>query len=95
MQLKGKLNGIALRVPTPNVSVVDLVINTEKKGMTAEDVNEAFRKAAAGPLRVCRDDTAASAASAAAAAAAVVAAVSEACTGCSCFCIPCNHSGAM
>lgn len=49
-QLKGKLNGIALRVPTPNVSVVDLVINTEKKGMTAEDVNAAFRKAAAGPM---------------------------------------------
>jgi len=49
-QLKGKLNGIALRVPTPNVSVVDLVINTEKKGMTADDVNGAFREAAAGPL---------------------------------------------
>jgi glyceraldehyde-3-phosphate dehydrogenase (NADP+) (phosphorylating) len=49
-QLKGKLNGIALRVPTPNVSVVDLVINTEKKGMTAEDVNAAFRKAADGPM---------------------------------------------
>eukprot|EP00271_Cylindrocystis_brebissonii_P014563 TRINITY_DN35933_c0_g1_i1.p1 TRINITY_DN35933_c0_g1~~TRINITY_DN35933_c0_g1_i1.p1 ORF type:complete len:455 (-),score=92.63 TRINITY_DN35933_c0_g1_i1:236-1600(-) len=49
--LKGKLNGIALRVPTPNVSVVDLVINTEKKGMTAEDVNNAFRKAAAGPMK--------------------------------------------
>ncbi|GJN30174.1 hypothetical protein PR202_gb18460 [Eleusine coracana subsp. coracana] len=50
-QLKGKLNGIALRVPTPNVSVVDLVINTEKKGMTADDVNAAFRKAAEGPLK--------------------------------------------
>ena len=49
-QLAGKLNGIALRVPTPNVSVVDLVVNTEKKGMTAEDVNETFRKAAAGPM---------------------------------------------
>jgi len=34
-------------VPTPNVSVVDLVINTEKKGMTADDVNGAFREAAA------------------------------------------------
>jgi len=31
--------------------VVDLVINVEKKGLTAEDVNEAFRKAAAGPLK--------------------------------------------
>lgn len=50
-QLKGKLNGIALRVPTPNVSVVDLVVNVEKKGMTAEDVNAAFRKAADGPLK--------------------------------------------
>ncbi|OEL23704.1 Glyceraldehyde-3-phosphate dehydrogenase GAPB, chloroplastic [Dichanthelium oligosanthes] len=50
-QLKGKLNGIALRVPTPNVSVVDLVVNTEKKGMTADDVNNAFRAAADGPLK--------------------------------------------
>lgn len=49
-QLKGKLNGIALRVPTPNVSVVDLVVNVAKKGLTAEDVNAAFRKAADGPL---------------------------------------------
>ncbi|XP_075516714.1 glyceraldehyde-3-phosphate dehydrogenase GAPB, chloroplastic-like [Primulina tabacum] len=49
-QLKGKLNGIALRVPTPNVSVVDLVVNVEKKGLTAEDVNAAFRKASEGPL---------------------------------------------
>eukprot|EP00891_Asterochloris_glomerata_P002030 jgi/Astpho2/2030/Aster-00528 len=45
--LKGKLNGIALRVPTPNVSVVDLVIQTEKKTF-AEEVNEAFREAANG-----------------------------------------------
>nr|BDU14793.1 glyceraldehyde-3-phosphate dehydrogenase GAPB, chloroplastic [Drosera adelae] len=50
-QLKGKLNGIALRVPTPNVSVVDLVVNVAKKGITAEDVNNAFRKAANGPLK--------------------------------------------
>ncbi|GKV33447.1 hypothetical protein SLEP1_g41964 [Rubroshorea leprosula] len=50
-QLKGKLNGIALRVPTPNVSVVDLVVNVEKKGITAEDVNATFRKAAEGPLK--------------------------------------------
>merc|ERR1711903_342140 len=48
-QMKGKLNGIALRVPTPNVSVVDLVIQTEKKTF-AEEVNAAFREAAAGPL---------------------------------------------
>lgn len=44
-QLKGKLNGIALWVPTPNVSVVDLVVNVEKKGLTADDVN------AASPLK--------------------------------------------
>jgi glyceraldehyde-3-phosphate dehydrogenase (NADP+) (phosphorylating) len=48
--LKGKLNGIALRVPTPNVSVVDLVIQTEKKTF-AEEVNEAFREAANGPSK--------------------------------------------
>ena len=39
--------GIALRVPTPNVSVVDLVIQVEKKTF-AEEVNSAFREAAAG-----------------------------------------------
>nr|ABD37965.1 glyceraldehyde-3-phosphate dehydrogenase subunit B [Mesostigma viride] len=50
-KLKGKLNGIALRVPTPNVSVVDLVINTTKKGMTAEEVNAAFRKEANGAMK--------------------------------------------
>jgi glyceraldehyde-3-phosphate dehydrogenase (NADP+) (phosphorylating) len=41
--------GIALRVPTPNVSVVDLVVQVEKKTL-AEEVNEAFRTAAAGEL---------------------------------------------
>merc|ERR1719316_1798961 len=55
--MKGKLTGIALRVPTPNVSVVDLVINTEKKGMTAEDVNAAFEKACAGPMKGVLDIT--------------------------------------
>merc|ERR1712205_287230 len=49
-QLKGKLNGIALRVPTPNVSVVDLVIQTSKK-VTADEVNAAFREEAAGKLK--------------------------------------------
>jgi glyceraldehyde-3-phosphate dehydrogenase (NADP+) (phosphorylating) len=48
--LKGKLNGIALRVPTPNVSVVDLVVQVEKKTF-AEEVNEAFRNASAGPMK--------------------------------------------
>merc|ERR1740138_596896 len=49
--LKGKINGIALRVPTPTVSIVDLVLNVEKKGSTAEDVNNAFSEAiAADPI---------------------------------------------
>ena len=48
--LAGKLNGIALRVPTPNVSVVDLVINVEKATI-AEQVNEALRLAAEGPMK--------------------------------------------
>ncbi|PIN08185.1 Glyceraldehyde 3-phosphate dehydrogenase [Handroanthus impetiginosus] len=55
-QLKGKLNGIALRVPTPNVSVVDLVVQVEKKTF-AEEVNAAFRESAdkelKGILSVC------------------------------------------
>jgi len=49
-KLKGKLNGIALRVPTPNVSIVDLVVQVEKKTF-AEEVNQAFREAADGPLK--------------------------------------------
>jgi glyceraldehyde 3-phosphate dehydrogenase len=48
--LKGKLDGIALRVPTPNVSIVDLAVLVEKK-TTANEVNAAFREAAAGPLK--------------------------------------------
>merc|ERR1711988_1625562 len=56
-QLKGKLNGIALRVPTPNVSVVDLVVNVEEKGVTAEEVNAAFEEAAAGPMKGVLDIT--------------------------------------
>jgi glyceraldehyde 3-phosphate dehydrogenase len=50
-QLKGKLNGIAIRVPTQDVSIVDLTVVTEK-AVTKEQVNEAFKKAAAsGPLK--------------------------------------------
>ncbi|MCL6482334.1 MAG: type I glyceraldehyde-3-phosphate dehydrogenase, partial [Firmicutes bacterium] len=48
--LKGKLDGYALRVPTPNVSVVDLTVTTEKPA-TVESVNTAFRQAAEGALR--------------------------------------------
>ena len=47
--LKGKLDGFAMRVPTPNVSVVDLAVIVSKK-TTADEVNGAFRAAAAGPL---------------------------------------------
>jgi glyceraldehyde 3-phosphate dehydrogenase len=49
-ELKGKLDGYAMRVPTPNVSVVDLVVFVEKP-TTAEEVNAAFKKAAEGPLK--------------------------------------------
>merc|ERR1712151_168966 len=49
-QYKGKLNGIALRVPTPNVSVVDLVVKVSKK-CTKEDVNAAIKKASEGPQK--------------------------------------------
>ncbi len=49
-ELKGKLDGYALRVPTPNVSVVDLTVTTERPA-TVESVNQAFRAAAEGPMR--------------------------------------------
>lgn len=49
-QLKGKLNGIALRVPTPNVSIVDLVVQVEKSTI-AEQVNEALKEAANKSLK--------------------------------------------
>lgn len=49
-ELAGKLNGIALRVPTPNVSIVDLVVQVEKKTF-AEQVNEVLQEAAEGPLK--------------------------------------------
>jgi glyceraldehyde 3-phosphate dehydrogenase len=48
--LKGKLNGVAVRVPTPNVSLVDLVFNSTRP-MTAESINTALSEAAAGPLK--------------------------------------------
>jgi glyceraldehyde 3-phosphate dehydrogenase (phosphorylating) len=49
-ELKGKLDGVAIRVPTPNVSVVDLTAQLAKE-TTAEAINDAFRKAAAGPMK--------------------------------------------
>ncbi|SNT13385.1 glyceraldehyde 3-phosphate dehydrogenase [Anaerovirgula multivorans] len=49
-QLKGKLSGMAMRVPTPTVSVVDLVAELDKS-TTAEEVNAALKEAAAGELK--------------------------------------------
>ena len=48
--LKGKLDGMAIRVPTPNVSVVDLVADLDKEA-TAESVNAALKEAAEGPMK--------------------------------------------
>jgi len=49
-ELNGKLHGLALRVPTPTVSVVDFVADLAREA-TVEEVNGAFKKAAAGPLK--------------------------------------------
>jgi glyceraldehyde 3-phosphate dehydrogenase len=49
-ELKGKLDGFAVRVPTPNVSVVDLTFTSEKP-VTKEAINEALKKAADGPMK--------------------------------------------
>lgn len=49
-ELKGKLDGFAIRVPTPNVSVVDLTVQLAKPA-TAEEINAAIKKAAEGPMK--------------------------------------------
>jgi len=49
-QLKGKLDGMAVRVPTPNVSLIDLVVQTEKD-TSVEEVNATLKKHAEGPLK--------------------------------------------
>jgi glyceraldehyde 3-phosphate dehydrogenase len=49
-ELKGKLDGYAMRVPTPNVSVVDLTVFTDRPA-TVEAVNSALRRAAEGPMK--------------------------------------------
>ena len=49
-ELKGKLNGLSIRVPTPNVSIVDLVAELAKD-VTAEDINAALKMAADGPMK--------------------------------------------
>jgi glyceraldehyde 3-phosphate dehydrogenase len=49
-ELKGRLDGFAMRVPTPNVSVVDLAVLVDRK-TSAEEVNKALKEAAEGPLK--------------------------------------------
>jgi glyceraldehyde 3-phosphate dehydrogenase len=49
-ELKGRLDGFAMRVPTPNVSVVDLNVLVDRK-TSSQEVNDALREAAAGPLK--------------------------------------------
>jgi glyceraldehyde 3-phosphate dehydrogenase len=49
-ELKGKLDGMAIRVPTPNVSVVDLTVELTKTA-TAEEINAAMKKASGGPMK--------------------------------------------
>ncbi len=49
-ELKGKIDGLSVRVPTPNVSLVDFTFNS-KKDMTVASINEALRQAANGPLK--------------------------------------------
>ncbi len=58
-KLEGKIEGFAVRVPTPNVSLIDLVAELEGEP-SVEELNEAFRRAAegelAGILGVCEDE---------------------------------------
>ncbi|OGP63020.1 MAG: type I glyceraldehyde-3-phosphate dehydrogenase, partial [Deltaproteobacteria bacterium RBG_13_49_15] len=49
-ELDGKLHGLAIRVPTPNVSIVDFVATIDKPGVTVTDINDALKNAAEGPL---------------------------------------------
>jgi glyceraldehyde 3-phosphate dehydrogenase len=49
-ELSGKLNGLAIRVPTPNVSIVDLVATVDKSDLTVSDINEALKQASEGSL---------------------------------------------
>ncbi|MEE8540978.1 MAG: type I glyceraldehyde-3-phosphate dehydrogenase [Desulfobacterales bacterium] len=49
-ELDGKLNGLAIRVPTPNVSIVDFVASVEKPGLTVPDVNDTLKSASEGLL---------------------------------------------
>jgi glyceraldehyde 3-phosphate dehydrogenase len=55
-ELKGKLDGVAIRVPTPNVSMVDLTVQLGKN-TSAEEINGAFKAAASGPMKGVLDIT--------------------------------------
>lgn len=50
-ELEGKLNGLSVRVPTPNVSMVDFVVNTQQTGLDREEVNSALKEASEGNLK--------------------------------------------
>jgi glyceraldehyde 3-phosphate dehydrogenase len=50
-ELAGKLNGLAVRVPTPNVSLVDLVVAIDKSGVTVSEVNAALKQASEDVLK--------------------------------------------
>ena len=58
-ELKGRLDGVAIRVPTPNVSLVDLTVELGKPA-TPQDINGAFKTAASGPMKgvleVCEEE---------------------------------------
>jgi glyceraldehyde 3-phosphate dehydrogenase len=49
-ELAGKLNGLAIRVPTPNVSIVDIVVSVEKSGVSVSEVNDALKAASESEL---------------------------------------------
>ena len=55
-ELRGKLNGMAFRVPTPNVSVVDLAVLLKRK-VSADEINQAFKEASQGDLKGILDYT--------------------------------------
>jgi len=55
-ELKGKLNGMAFRVPTPNVSVVDLAVLLKRK-VSADEINQSFKEASQGDLKGILDYT--------------------------------------
>lgn len=55
-ELKGKLNGMAFRVPTPNVSVVDLAVLLKRK-VSVEEINQAFKEVSQGDLKGILDYT--------------------------------------